>query len=1022
MKNLYYAFFIPLLLLGFSDLYGQERTLSGTVTDSETGEPLIGATVVIKGTSDGTTTDFDGNFSLSISGDATLILTYIGYQSREVQIGSEQTEANISMTSGARLDEVIVTAFGVSRERKSLGYAVQELSNDEITGRAEGNLVNSMRGQLAGVQINSSSGAPGAGSDIIIRGINSFDPTANNQPLFVVDGIPVDNSTIAGNTTPSAGSNAFASSEQVSFTNRIADINPNDIESVSVLKGAAATALYGQRGSNGVVMITTKKGQAGAPKVELSITAGVEEIGQAQEFQTSYREGRFGRLRFNADGSPLRFQSFGPKIYEGLTPEFDPIDDFFQTGNRQDYSLGISGGTEDATYHTSIGYYRHEGIIPFSNWDRITAKLGGQLKLNDQLSVSGSVNFSNSGGNKPHSGDKSIMSSLSYYSTSFDINDYINPDGSQKDFSSGIIDNPRYLAEFSTFEDNVNRVIGNIGFNYKPLDWLSVDYRIGMDHYTDNRVRVVPPGLDLSSQVNGFIIDENIRRTELNSNLLVTATHQLTEDIGSSLTIGNNILDIQSKLNNVRGEDFSLPGFNNLINASNVFTFSNESQERLIGVFAQLSLDYKDYLYLELSGRNDWSSTLPIGNWSYFYPSASLAYVISDHLSLPDYFTYAKLRGSIAGVGKPARPHEIGTFFTGANNFPFGDVNGFVRSTTAGDLNLRPENTTSVEFGAELRFLENRLGFDVSWFQSNSKDQIFRVPVSNTTGFSTFITNAGEIETSGLEILAHATPLKTPNFSWNIGANFSTYKGEVISVREGIDAIEIFDGGFGGITSRFVPGGEVGDLYGFQYEYDDSGNLIIGDDGFPFIRTDTQYLVGNAFPDWTLGLTNTFRWKDFSLSILLEWREGGDVYDLGFRNSIRNGIDGTTERRYEAVIFDGVTQEGQPNTQVVEIDGETWYRNSIRYNRAAEHILEDASWFRLRNVTLTYNLPQSILPSGFISRATISLSGNNLFVDTPFRGYDPETNYFGSGSNIYGYTGLQNPATRTYSATLNVTF
>lgn len=1013
-----------LLLLASVVVLAQQRTITGTISDADGGDPLIGANVVVKGTTTGTVTDFDGTYSISASPGDVLLISYVGYASQEIEIG-DQSVVDVTLGSGTVLDEMVVTALGISREKKALGYAVQELDGDELAATLEPNITNALQGKMAGVLINSSSGAPGAGSNILIRGITSLDPSGSNQPLIVVDGIPISNQTIAGNQLPSSGSNSPADSEQASFTNRLADINSADIATLNVLKGASATALYGLRGANGVVVITTKQGEAGKPRINLNTSYGISDIAKAPDYQTVYREGRFGRLRFRSNGNPLRFQSFGPKVYDGVTPVFDPIEDLFVTGNNADISLSISGGTEAAQYITSIGYTKQEGIIPFSDWDRFNVKLGGQLNASSKLTINGSVSYSNSGGNKPHSGDKSIMSSLSYHPTSFDINDYINADGTQKDYSDGIIDNPRYLAEFSTLTDDVNRFFGNVGFNYRFNNWLEADFKVGSDYYNDTRQRIVPPGLDVSSQTGGFIIEEDVNFNEINTLLFLKASKNLTDDLSGSFTVGHNVSSITTDVTNTRGENFTLPDFYDLSNTSNIFASKNDSKKRIVGLMGLVNLAYKDYLYLDITGRNDWSSSLPKENRSFFYPSVSVSFIPSELTDLGP-LDFLKLRGSWAQVAKDAPPHLIGATYVSASNFPFDGINGFTQSSTAGDENLKPETTTGIEFGFDARFLSNRVGIDFTYYKQNSKDQIIRVPVSNATGLSRFVTNAGEIENTGIEVLLNVTPVRKADFGWDASVNFSTNEGKVISIAEGIDEIEFFTGGFGNIVNKLVPGGKVGDLYGFNHRKSPDGQLIIGSNGFPIVNTDSVVLAGNALPDWTAGLENTFRYKGLALSFLLEWREGGDVYDMGLRNSIRNGVMGMTERRYEEVVFKGVVDNGDgtfsPNTQAVEITGESLYRSSTRYNRATDVILEDASWFRLRRVALSYDLPGHLFDNNFIQGVKVTLSGNNLYINTPFRGYDPETNYLGAGSNVYGFTGLQTPGVKTYMATLNLSF
>lgn len=1006
-------------IIALAQGWAQERTITGTVTSAEEGIPLIGVNVVVQGSAVGTVTDADGTYQIAVPENATLVFSYTGFQNQRVEVG-DQRVIDVQLSQGVALDEIVVTALGISREKKALGYAVQEVDGDEIAGTQENNVIGALQGKVAGVQINSASGAPGAGASIVIRGLNSLNPTANNQPLFVVDGIPISNQTVAGGQLPSSGTNAVNSAEQSSFTNRAADINPSDIESISILKGPSATALYGLRAANGVVVITTKKGKAdGSATVNLNTSFGWEEVNKVPELQTTFREGRHGRLRFRSNGNPLRFQTFGPKVYEGLTPQFDPIGDFFQTGTQLRNSLSIQGGNDRATYFTSFSRLDHEGVIPFTEWDRTSVRLGGTMKVAAPLTVTGSVSYTNSGGSKPHAGDKSILSSLSYHTTSFDINDYLNEDGSQKDFSDGIIDNPRYLAEFSRLKDDVNRVTGNVGFSYQPVEWFELNYKIGNDFYNDSRVRSVPAGTDVGSQVGGFIIEEQVNYSELTSNLYARFNRQLSSDISGSLTVGHNVTDIHSSRTNVRGEGFSLPNFYDLSNTANTFSSKDESRQRLIGLYGIMSLGFKDYLYLDVTGRNDWSSTLPKDNRSFFYPSVSLSWVLSEMADLPTAISFLKLRGSWAQVGKDAGPNQIGVFYGSASNFPFDGVNGFTKSSTAGDFNLKPETTTSTEFGLDLRMFNNRLGIDLSVYKQTSKDQIIPVPVSNATGFARFVTNAGEIENTGVELLLNGTPLKTRDFNWDISLNWSTVDSKVLSIKEGIESIIFFDDR---ITNKLVPGGKVGDLYGWDFKRAENGDLLIGEDGFPSINFDSMILVGNAFPDWIGGLTNTFSYKGLSLSVLLEWRNGGDVYDKGFRNSLRNGLLKMTERGYEQVVFKGTLADGSPNTQMVELNGESLYRSGGRFNNAYEILLQDASWFRVRRVSLAYDIPTSLWNSEFVKGARVSFSVNNVFLNTPFLGYDPETNFFGSGSNIYGYTGLKTPATRSYFVSLGLTF
>ncbi|MBU2913622.1 SusC/RagA family TonB-linked outer membrane protein [Reichenbachiella agariperforans] len=1016
-----------------SGAYAQQ-TVSGKVF-GELNDPLPGVSVVIAGTTQGTITDLNGEYKISIDGDSpSLIFSFIGYENQSVEVGGRSVVDVTMVTDVKSLDEVVVTAFGVEQEKKALGYAVQQLDSKELMESQQSNVVNALQGRVAGVQINSSSGQPGSGSSIIIRGITSLNPSANNQPLIVVDGIVMSNATDVPDILPSSGSNAANSAEQGSSTNRLADINPNDIESLNILKGPAAAALYGVRAANGAIIITTKSGKAGKTIVNFSATQGWDVLGNRPELQEKYREGRYGRLRFNSDGSPLRFQTQGPKVREG-TEIYDNIENFFETGRRQEYNISAQGGTEKARFFTSIGRLDQSGITPESDWARTSFRLKGDITASDKLTIRSTISYTNSGGNKALSGDKSIMSSMSYMTNSFDVTDYINPDGSMKDYSDGIIDNPLYLAKYAKYTDDVNRISGNVGFNYKITPWLSADYTLGVDQYNDNRNRFMPPGLDGTSQTGGFIVDANIGRREINSNFLLTATADLTEDLNASLTLGQQVVDINSRSTTRRGEGFLFSDFNDIDNTSNLFGSDNKSQYRQVGFFFDAKANYKGIVYLGVTGRNDISSSLSEENNSYFYPGVNLGLIFSEFLSSNHILSYGKVRASWAQVGKDAAPHLIGFTYSGASGFPFDGINGFRKSSVAGDENLKPETTTSFEIGTDLRFINNRLSLDATYYVQNSTDMITNVPLSNSTGLSRYTTNAGEIENKGIELMLNAQVIKTSAFSWDMNLNWSKNEATVISVADGIDEIEVYNEGKSEIIYKLVPGGNVGDLYGNTMARTEDGQVIIGSDGFPQRATDPETgalaisKIGNAIPDFIAGWNNRISYKGISLSALLEWRKGGDVMDMALINGQRNGIWKDTERRFEDVIFAGVKNVGTAESPVYEDndivarldDGGNTYRASwLAY--VGENTLQDASWLRLRTVTLGYQLPSTLINKVGLTSARITFTGNNLFVNTPYKGYDPESNYFGSGSNIVGFTGMTVPGTKSYLVTLNLKF
>lgn len=1012
------------LLISFGSI-AQEQSVSGKVLGDD-GGPIPGVNVVVKGTSKGAVTDIDGNFKLSVSdGNAVLVFSFIGYETKEITVGN-QTVINVSLKSDVvALSEVVVTAFGISKEKKALGYSVEQVDKSTIESSGQTNIVNSLQGRIAGVTIRNSSGTPGSGADIIIRGMSSLDPTRSNRPLYVIDGIEMSDDVDALPILPSAGSNAPSSMSQASVGNRAIDIDPADIESMTILKGAQATALYGIRAANGAVIITTKKGAKGAPQIDLYYTGGWSNVNKTPTIQESFIDGN----RSTTIKRSFQWDTWGAKTFDGEPNDIHDIyGDFFATGTQNGFGGSVSGATDQFNYRFSIDRLYQTGVIPNTDWGKTNFSLSTGVKIGDKLEATANIMYANTGGNKPHVGDKSILSDLSYVPTVADVNNYDEPYTYSDNIFAGIIDHPLFLVNNNKYLDNVNRYISGIGLKYSLNENISLNYKVGSDIYSDVRTRIVHPETDEGSQVNGFVIEQNSNTSSITSNIFAQINYDFSNEISLSGTIGQYTYLSNKKYLSTRGEDMVLENFFNLDNAINIYQDNSEVKYRNAAVYGEVTLGYRDYLYLSVTGRNDWSSTLPKQNNSYFFPSTSLSWIVSDMFTLPEVITFAKLRASYAIVGKDATPYKTGRYFQKATNFPFGDALGFRQSTLIGDENLRPEFTNTIELGADLRFANNRAGFEFTYYKSKLTDMILSVPISNATGAARFVTNAGTMSNHGIEISANGTPIKTNGFEWNVNVNWSTQEGTVDEIAEGIDEIELYSAF--GITNKYVNGGKLGDLYGYNYKRSPDGRLIIDDDGYPNVNWDTLQYVGNALPDWTAGMTNTFSYKGLQLSVLLEWKQGGDAIDMGRRNSMRNGQLKETERRYEEVVFQGVHEvedingdvvDYTPNTTPVEITP-NFYRSTTYYNYAADVLLEDASWFRIRNISLSYDLPKSLFSKIFLRSARVSFIANNVFLNTPFKGYDPETNYFGSGSNIYGYTGLKTPATRSYAFRLNIGF
>ncbi|MBZ9629288.1 SusC/RagA family TonB-linked outer membrane protein [Salegentibacter sp. LM13S] len=1010
-------------------MFAQQQEVTGTVTVASDGMPLPGVNVLVKGTNDGTVTDMDGNYAIEVAEDAVLVFSSLGFESQEQAIEGRSV-INVAMTEDMEgLDEVVVTSLGIEREKKALGYAVQEIQGEDITKTNQPNIVNALQGQTAGVQITNSGGAPGQSARIIIRGVNSLDPNADNQPLFVIDGVPVDNSTTESGSTPRG------------LSNRAADINPNDIESMNVLKGAAATALYGVRAANGAVIITTKKGKAGDVRINVNSTIGFEEVNQYPEIQDVYGQG------FGGVYDPNSFwPNWGPSIDEirEIDPDAEINDiwrDAMRTGVQIDNSFNISGGNEKANFYASINNLDQEGIIPFSNWGRTSARLNGELKFSDQLKVAGNMNYTISGGNRvPH--DR-FMERMVYNSPMQDINDYINEDGTMKTVGGNT--NPIYDARFSTFEDEVNRIIGNLKFTYSPFEWMDVNYLIGTDFYTDSRTEITPGPLGIEGEVplssQGFITETRIDSRDINSNLFITLKKQWDDKWNTTLRVGNDVFERDYERVDATGENFVIPQFYDLSYASQLSNSQDKRKKRLVGLYGDLMVDYDDMLFLNITGRNDWTSTLPQGNNSFFYPSINLGFIFTEAFEMPEVLSFGKLRASYAEVGKDTDPYRIGQTYTSPGIFPLGGEVGFTRFSQFGDLGLKPERTTSIEFGTDLRFFGNRLGIDLTWYKSNSKDQIIPVPVSESSGFSTFITNAGEIENQGVEFIISGNPVRTEDFTWNITLNAAYNQNEVVSIREGIEQIQVGSQfGYAGstVTMQLIEGEAYGNIFGSSYERfgADESNLflnedlpiVIGENGFP-VRNGNQLILGNTTPKWIGGLKNDFTYKNFDLSFLIDFRTGLEQYSQYDNFFSAFGIAEYTLDRNETRVFDGVLADGSPNTQEVWLGqgegpdgrdyGAGFYRN--HYRSVSENFVHDASFIKLRNISLGYNFGENLLSSvSFLESARVSVAANNIILYTPWDGFDPESFSAGAGGNATGFTGLGYPGVQSLFFTLNL--
>ena len=1021
-----------------------QSSVQGKVTESSTaGEPLIGVNIYVKGDpGTGTTSDLDGRYELVVpAGAEILIFSYLGYEDREVPIEGRTTIDVALGQSAELLDEVIVSAFGVKREKKSIGYAAQNVSGDDLVNSRETNLVSALSSKVAGVNVISTSGNPGASANIAIRGRTSF--SDNNSPLFVIDGVPIDND--------------YAGSNFTDQSNRAIDLDPNDIESVTVLKGTAATALYGIRAGKGAIVITTRRSKAdGQTNVSFSTSLTFDQVNKLPGQQDRFAQGQGGAYIDPQSGSP---SSWGPLIDtlryaddpdytysqagrivgqsnpaatdRQVTP-FDNAADFFQTGITSNSSLNVSGGTTLANYLISLGHHRQSGIVPKSDFERTNVKLAGAVNPGERLSFSGQVAYSLSGGNRQQRGSNlsGVMLGLMRTPPTFDLSNGIdepvdNPaaysfaDGSQRKYNASY-DNPYWSVNRNQVRDRVNRVIGHVQMGYDLTPSLNLLYRLGLDYYFEERKSYWDGESGEFRSINGLVINDLYSFSGLTSDLLLTYDRRLGEQFTLDVTLGHSYYQQRAYGAVEEGENFVIPGFYDISNAQTLIVDDYLSREKITGAFYELRLGFNDYLYLSTTGRNDWSSTLPAANNAFFYPSVSLGFVFTEPLGLAtnSVFSYGKLRASYGAVGNDAP----GPYLLDLNYSSVGQIQGqtaFLLSNTIGNEGIVPERNESYEFGLELRLFQNRLGFDLAYYRNLTTDQIVFVPIANSTGFTTIVDNAGKIENKGFEALVNISPVRTPQFSWNIDLNFSTNENIVLELADGIPFLPL--PGFGLTSTRnvIIEGQPYGVIYGTRWLRNEEGDVLIDANGYP-IQDSENGIVGDPNPDWLMGIRNTLSWKGFSLTALLDIRKGGDIFN-GTKGVMRNlGIHIDTGSREEEVIFEGVLQtDGMPNTIPIRLDQDFYSR--YPFAGVSEASIEDGSYLRLRELGLTYRFPASWFERAPFSDLRFGLTARNLLLLTDYTGIDPETNLSGA-SNSFGRDYFNTPNTRSYGANLVVTF
>lgn len=1088
MKKLLHGCVVFLLLFA-SQVYAQNRTITGTVTAREDGLPLPGVSVRVQGTTIGTVTGADGKYSITTANNNILVFTFIGYAVQNASVAGKSV-INISLqSSNNQLTEVVVTALGIRREKRALGYSIQEVKGDELVAANQSNALGALAGKVAGVQITSSGGTAGSATYIQLRGTNSL--TGNNQPLFVIDGMPIDNSQNQ-TTDPLQGGTPI---------NRGADINPDDIESVSVLKGPSAAALYGIRAANGAIVITTKKGVAGKVQVDFNAGVSFDVVNKLPKLQHEYIKGVNGTIPSNTStsryswgakadtlfrtGVPNQFDVNGnivgkssPLAKIPFTP-YDNLNNFFRTGATYNNSVAVSGGSDIATYRASVTNVYQTSIVPTQYYQRTSVAFSGQLNVSKRLKASTNMTYTSSDGNIAQQGSNlsGIMLGLTRTPISFDNSfgrkdptdpaAYLFPNGTQRSYRNGIYDNPFWTINQNPFTTNLNRIIGNIQLDYNIGSGFSALYRLGTDDYQDNRHQYYE--IQSGAFPGGRVIDDQYSYRSLNSDLILSYTKKLGSDFQFDGKIGNNFFG--TKLNNLytTGDALVAPGFNNVANASTIIAGNLITPYRTVSAYYDLNLSYKSVLYLETTGRNDWASSLPKNNDSFFYPSVNLSFVFTELGALKDnsVLSFGKLRLSATQVGNAPGAFQTSSFYAPSSYadgyttgiaYPSNGLASYGLTANLGNSILKPEKTVSYEGGLQLQFFKNRLGIDATVYHSKGTDLLVNAPISGSTGYTSITLNSGSVRNNGFELSVNGTPVKSGNFTWGSFVNFSLNRSKVLELAPGVQQITL--NGFTGTLIAQLPGAPAASIYGYGYTRDNNNNIVVSDQkqvdangnitnvahvsGYPISNTNDQKIIGNTNPRFRMGFGNTFTYKKVSLYGLIDWKFRGDIWD-GTRGSLAAiGTSDLTSNRNTNKVFNGVSGHlnaggnlvhyaadgktelpgaGAVNVLSVPLD-QTWYQgNGGGFGNLNEQFIEDGSFVKLREVTLSYDFKDLIFGKSatFVKGFSFGAFARNIIIWTPYKGIDPETSLTGA-SQAQGIDYFNNPGASSYGVNLKVRF
>jgi len=1059
--------FSPLMALA------QDRVITGKVTAAEDGSTLPGVNVLVKGTTNGTVTDANGSYTLSVPSTGTgivLVFSFIGYATQEVEVGGRST-VDVMLTSDTReLQEVVVTAVGIERDKKSLSYAVQNVGSDKMVQKSEPDVLRALQGKIPGLNVQGSGGIAGSSTRITIRGVNSF--AGNNQPLIVVDGIPYNNDVF--NTSNPRDAGALSA-------NRLADLDPNNVVSMTTLNGAGAAALYGTRAANGVIIITTKSGAAKASKAGLegsfSSSFAIEQVANLPDYQNKYGTGSqsvFAHANgtwgpaFSARDSITFFpgyseafpQFYGPTSNPILTPYRaypNNVEDFFKNGKVIENSLSLTGGNSKASVAVVVSDMYQEGFIPKSSFRRTNFSVGGNSQLDNGIILGGSVQYTRSAQRGPIVGNTgaSPFARLLFQPRNWPLQElpYINPANGRSvyffPFGSGV-DNPYWSIENNLFNSDVDRFVASFNIGKDITDWLNVTYRVGYNTFNDRRKQIINRGSAAEAQNIGRVTLDNIFFGEFESNFLVTFNKaNLFEDFSLKAIVGHNFNERTNDRQSTTGLGIIANQIFDIDNTSSVQPNGGiYSRRRLWALFTDVTIGYKDFAFLNMTLRNDNSSTLPPDNRSYFYYGVTGSVILTDLLNLrSNILNSAKIRGGFSRVGRDASPYQLYNTINvlnnegfGATQFPFGGLAGSTVPNASFNPNLKPEFTDEFEIGGNFELLNGRVSLDATYYDRLTTQVIAQRAVPAASGFTSVFANFGKIRNRGWEIGLNVVPVKLSNgLRWDSYFAFTRNVNTVEELADGVTELSI-EAVFTNATSVARVGLPMGVIRGTVSARDPQGRLLIDPATGLTIQDTEQRIIADPYPKFILGWTNTLSWKGVTFSALFDWRQGGQMYSQTTAFLMGRGTTLDTEDRDIPRVVPGVL--GNPNTLQPLTDGggnpipntiqvlenNLWFQasqGSFAINAPTEYSVFDATTFRLREVTLGYDVPKAWLSKSFITGVNLSLSGRNLWYIAPYfprhSNFDPEVSSLGA-SNAQGFDINASPTTRRYGVNVRLTF